>query len=98
MKKKNLALAAISMGLLLTATEAIAQFSNHDSVLVNRQEQQTRIQVSLDDLREPHLLIITAPTESTRFTGEVTIDGKVIQALSNSTQISVKESILSRYG
>ncbi len=93
MKKKNLTLAATSIGLLVIAMPAIAQFSNHDSVSVNRQAQQTRIQVSLDDLREPHLLIVTAPTKSTRFTGQVTIDGKVIQALSNSTQIDLSPNL-----
>jgi len=57
---------------------------------VQQESQQTRINLSSDSLRKPHILKVSTPTAGEQLTGQIKVDGRVVQSLkNNSTQINL---------
>ena len=95
MKIKTLALSTLYTTILTASVPVMA----HNSILVDakqakQQTQQTTINLSLANLRSPHILKISTPTTATQLNGEIQLNGRFIGNLrNNSTQINLSPSL-----
>jgi hypothetical protein len=60
-------------------------FSTTQAVAMSQQTQETSINLSATDLRQPHILSITTSQVPTQVTGEITLNGRLIKKLSRTT-------------
>jgi uncharacterized protein YxjI len=60
-----------------------------DAAQIEQQTQETTISLKADALRHPHFLTINPSTKGTQLTGDITLDGKLLQRLNNSTTINL---------
>ncbi len=94
MNIKTLTLATFWTAVLAAPATVMTQNSIFaDAVQVKQQTQETAISLRLADLKQPHILKVSALT-ATQFTGEIELDGKFFQKLkNNSTQINMSPSL-----
>ena len=94
MKIKNLTFATFwAIVLAVTVTVMTQNSIFADAAQVKQQTQETAISLSLADLKQPHLLKVSALT-ATQFTGKIELDGKFFQTIANkSTQINMSPSL-----
>ena len=67
---------------------------HYDSRNVQQQGQQTRISLSSNDLKKPHILKVSIPKAGNRLTGQIKVNGKVVKALRNNpTQMNLSPQL-----
>jgi hypothetical protein len=82
---KILAIATLCSAVLVTPLTSIAgQTIFATTTQIKQQEQETTINLSLEDLRQPHYLKITTSGSATRISGKVELNGKLLQTLTSS--------------
>ncbi|AFY76482.1 MAG: hypothetical protein IGR93_01035 [Hydrococcus sp. C42_A2020_068] len=84
-------LLAISYTTVLAAAPPvnIQSFSLANTAQIQQQMQQTTITLAAEQLRHPHFLRVSTSTTGTQLTGQIKLNGKVIQRLNNNTKINL---------
>lgn len=68
--------------------------SNDSAQIIDNQTQQTTINLNSADLNQPHLLKISTNPTKTRLTGQIKLNGKIIQTLkTNHTEINLSPQL-----
>lgn len=91
MNFKILAIATFFSAVLVTPLTPIAgETIFAETTQIKQQQQETTINLSLEDLRQPHYLKITTSSTTTRISGKVELNGKLLQYLTkNSSSINL---------